>query len=63
MKFSSVIREKLPTCGDYGKLLCYACEKFHITDNQARDRYGLYTYGQWEKLLGISYIEKLGFKI
>ena len=44
---------KLPTVSDYSRLLDIAQNKFGISREQARKKYGLYTIGQWKKLLGI----------
>ena len=41
----------LPTCYDYKKFLNEAVLKFDISINEARKKYGLYTYGQWQELL------------
>ena len=42
------VLECLPTVMDYKELLHIAAKKFLITRNQAREKYGLYTYKQWE---------------
>lgn len=41
----------IPTCQDYSRLLMRAVDKFKITIEEARDRYGLFTYGQWQEVL------------
>ena len=45
------MKDILPTCYDYKKFLNEAVLKFDISINEARKKYGLYTYGQWQKLL------------
>ena len=42
---------KLPTCADYKNFLNQAILKFNISIDEARNKFGLYTYGQWQKLL------------
>lgn len=44
-------KDFLPTITEYSFFLSKAVEKFNITINDARDRYGLYTYGEWKELL------------
>ena len=46
----------LPPSKTYGENLAKAMEKFDISNNEARKRYGLYTIKQWSELLG----EKMG---
>lgn len=41
----------LPTINLYREFLVMAEEKFKISTNEARDRYGLYTVKQWQVLL------------
>lgn len=41
----------LPTCLEYAHFLDLAVGKFKITIDEARKRYGLYTKGEWMKLL------------
>lgn len=41
----------LPTCYDYKKFLNEVVLKFKISIEEARKKYGLYTYGQWQELL------------
>lgn len=41
----------LPTTGHYAELLSLACTKFGIEREEARKRYGLYTYAEWKELL------------
>jgi len=43
--------DKLPTCLDYSVYLNRASTKLGISVDEARDRYGRYTYNQWEQLL------------
>lgn len=40
-----------PTCFEYAHFLDLAVSKFKITIDEARERYGLYTYGEWIKML------------
>jgi hypothetical protein len=40
-----------PTCADYAEYLSLAEKKFGISRDEARDKYGGYTYRQWEALL------------
>lgn len=47
----------LPTVSEYSRYLDIAQNKFGISREQARKRYGLYTIGQWKKLLGIGKVE------
>lgn len=42
----------LPPAGKYSEYLQLASSKFGITVDQARSKYGQYTIGQWEELLG-----------
>lgn len=42
----------LPLVADYCELLSMAVQKFGITTDDARDKFGLYSYGDWAKLLG-----------
>ena len=46
----------LPTVAEYSKLLDIAQNKLGISRETARKRYGLYTVGQWKKLLGIGVV-------
>ena len=39
------MKDILPTCYDYKKFLDEAVLKFDISINEARKKYGLYTYG------------------
>jgi hypothetical protein len=41
----------LPTALDYGVFLQQAASKFNISVNEARGKYGLFTYQQWDELL------------
>lgn len=43
--------DKIAGCAVYPALLSLAERAFDITRDQARERYGLYTYGQWIELL------------
>jgi len=46
-------KDLLPTCTDYSFFLDKAVEKLKITKDEARDKYGKFTYGQWKDLLGL----------
>lgn len=41
----------LPTCTEYAYFLDKAVEKLKISIEEARNKYGLFTYGQWKELL------------
>ena len=41
----------LPCCHLYARFLEIAEEKLNITKDDARNKYGLYTVREWEKLL------------
>lgn len=43
--------DKIPTCNDYSNFLVKASIKFKISINEARTKYGLFTYNQWINLL------------
>ncbi len=43
--------DKLPLCMHYSELLGMAERKFSISKKEARKRYGLLTYKEWNKLL------------
>lgn len=43
----------LPTVSEYSRYLDIAQNQFGISREQARKKYGLYTIGQWNELLGI----------
>ena len=40
-----------PTVMDYRRFLACACQKFGISENEARNRYGLFSYAEWCALL------------
>jgi hypothetical protein len=44
-------KDLLPTCNEYNYFLDKAEEKLKISKDEARDKYGLFTYGQWKELL------------
>lgn len=44
-------KDLLPTCTEYAYFLDKAVEKLKITKDEARNQYGLYTYGKWKELL------------
>lgn len=52
-KFEAAKRDLLPTCNEYAHFLDKAVEKLKITRDEARNKYGLFTYGQWKELLGL----------
>lgn len=52
--YQNAVSDFLPTVSDYGKLLCIACDKFKIDMNEARSKYGLYTWKQWDELLQLN---------
>lgn len=41
----------LPTCQDYANFLQLAVFKFNISIVEARKRYGLFTYKQWNEII------------
>lgn len=41
----------LPSCTEYAFFLDKAVERLKITKDEARNQYGLFTYGQWKELL------------
>ena len=43
--------DKLPTCIDYACFLKQANLKLNISIENARNKYGKYSYKQWNKLL------------
>lgn len=43
--------KKLPTCKHYGEFLAQAVQKINISINEARAKYGQFTYKQWYNLL------------
>jgi hypothetical protein len=47
-------KDILPTCTDYSFFLGKAVEKLKITIDEARSKYGQYTYGQWKELLQLA---------
>lgn len=44
-------KEKIPPISFYKQYLERAVEKFKIPINEARDKFGLFTVAEWEKLL------------
>jgi hypothetical protein len=48
----------LPPCHLYSRFLEIAEEKLKITKDEARDKYGLYTIEEWEKLLKLGWNSK-----
>lgn len=52
----SMIRQRvglLPLCGHYSELLGVAVRKLAITENEARKRYGRFTYAEWAGVLNL----------
>lgn len=47
-------KDLLPTISEYSYFLDEAEKKLKITRDEARDKYGKYSYGQWKKLLKLS---------
>ena len=43
--------DKLPLCAHYAELLQRAMQKFSISRDEARKRYGLMTYKEWNAVL------------
>jgi len=48
-------QDSLPSCHLYGRFLEIAQEKLGITIEEARNKYGLYTVAEWEKLLKLGW--------
>ena len=48
-------QDKLPSCHLYKRFLEITEEKLGITKDQARDKYGLYSVAEWEKLLNLGW--------
>jgi len=48
---TKTIDNMLPKIMDYTNFLNKAIEKFNISIEEARTKYGRYTYKQWEELL------------
>ncbi|MBP7846041.1 MAG: hypothetical protein KA007_01245 [Candidatus Pacebacteria bacterium] len=46
-------KDFLPTCTEYAYFLDKAVEKLKISKDEARDKYGSFTYGQWKELLQV----------
>jgi hypothetical protein len=46
-------KDLLPTCQEYSFFLDKAVEKLKITIDEARSKFGLFTYGQWKETLGL----------
>lgn len=44
-------KDLLPTCTDYDYFLSQAEIRLKITRQEARSKYGQFTYGQWKELL------------
>lgn len=44
-------KDFLPTCNEYSFFLDKAVSKFKLSINEARDRFGSFTHGQWKELL------------
>ena len=54
MKQEETKSDCLPTCTDYAHFLDAAIEKLKISRDEARAKYGQYTYRQWKELLGLA---------
>jgi hypothetical protein len=55
-KYHQIERERkdiLPTITDYGFYLSKAMTKFNIGIDEARSKYGQFTYGEWKTLLNL----------
>ena len=48
-------QKSLPSCHLYKRFLEISEEKLNITKEQARNKYGLYTVAEWEKLLKLGW--------
>ncbi len=48
-------QNSLPPCQLYSRFLEIAQEKLKITIEEARNKYGLYTVAEWEKLLKLGW--------
>ena len=48
-------QSSLPPCHLYGRFLEIATEKLNITKDEARNKYGLYTVAEWERLLKLGW--------
>ena len=44
-------KDILPTCTEYSYFLEQAEIRLKISRDEARNKYGLFTYGQWKELL------------
>jgi len=44
-------KDGLPSCTEYSYFLDTAVNKLKISRDEARNKYGLFTYGQWKELL------------
>jgi hypothetical protein len=48
-------QKSLPCCHLYQRYLQIAVDKFKITENEARNKYNLYTVEKWESLLNLGW--------
>lgn len=48
-------QKSLPPCNMYKRFLDIAVEKFNITKDEARNKYGQYTIGEWETMLKLGW--------
>jgi len=48
-------QNSLPSTHLYGRYLDFAVEKLNISKDEARNKYGLYTVREWEKLLKLGW--------
>lgn len=53
LRLEAAKKDLLPTCSEYSYFLDKAEKKFKISRDEARDKYGKYTCGQWKELLGL----------
>lgn len=44
----------IPSCSDYTYFLNESIKRLEISIEDARNKYGLYTYGQWKELLKLA---------
>ena len=49
------LQNSIPPCLLYGRFLEIAEEKLNITKDEARNKYGLYTVAEWERLLKLGW--------
>jgi hypothetical protein len=54
-EFYNKYQSSLPSCILYKRYLEIAEQKLNISKDEARNKYGLYTVAQWEKLLKLGW--------